>query len=79
MVYVVWILTGLAIILGFMLGLVLGRTHHYKKDAIGTLLVGYTGEEDDGAHLFLNMDEAVEDIENREYAVLRVKKVKARK
>ena len=79
MVYIVWILTGLAIILGFALGLVLGWNHHYKKDAIGTLLVGYTGEKDDAAHLFLNMDEPVDSIETREYAVLRVKKVKARK
>lgn len=79
MAYLVWGLTALAIILGFLLGLVLGRNHHYKKEAVGTLLVGYTGEDDDTAHLFLNMDCPVEDIEACEYAVLRVKKVKARK
>ena len=79
MAYLVWILTGLAIILGFLLGLVLGMTHDYRKKAVGTLLIGYTGEEDDGAHLFLNMDKAVEDIERSEYAVLRIKKVQARK
>ena len=79
MAYLVWILTGLAIILGFLLGLVLGTTHDYRKKAVGTLLIGYTGEEDDGAHLFLNMDKAVEDIERSEYAVLRIKKVQARK
>ena len=79
MAYLVWILTGLAIILGFLLGLLLGMTHDYHKKTVGTLLIGYTGEEDDGAHLFLNMDKAVEDIEGSEYAVLRIKKVQARK
>ena len=54
-------------------------THDYRKKAVGTLLIGYTGEEDDSAHLFLNMDKTVEDIEGSEYAVLRVKKVQARK
>lgn len=78
MAYLVWILTGLAIVLGFLLGLTLGMTHDYRKKAVGTLLIGYTGEEDDGAHMFLNMDKAVEDIESSEYAVLRIKKVKAR-
>jgi hypothetical protein len=63
---------------GFLLGLLLGKTHDYRKKSVGTLLVGYTGEDDDGAHLFLSMDKAVEDIENAEYAILRVKKVKAR-
>ena len=74
MAYLVWILAVLAIILGFLLGLILGMTHDYRK-----LLIGYTGEEDDSAHLFLNMDKAVEDIEGSEYAVLRIKKVQARK
>lgn len=78
MAYLVWILTGLAIFLGFLLGVILGKNHDYRKKAVGTLLVGYTGEEDDCAHLFLNMDRPVEDIENAEFAVLRVKKVKAR-
>ena len=59
--------------------LILGMTHDYRKKAVGTLLIGYTGEEDDSAHLFLNMDKAVEDIEGSEYAVLRIKKVQARK
>lgn len=31
MAYLVWILTGLAIILGFLLGLILGMTHDYRK------------------------------------------------
>lgn len=75
MAYLVWILTGIAIVLGFLLGLLLGKTHDYRKKSVGTLLVGYTGEDDDGAHLFLSMDKAVEDIENAEYAILRVKKV----
>lgn len=79
MAYLVWILTGLAIILGFLLGLILGMTHDYRKKAVGTLLIGYTGEEDDNAHLFLNMDKAVEDIEGSKYVVLRIKKVQARK
>lgn len=74
MAYLVWILTILAIILGFLLGLILGMTHDYRKKAVGTLLIGYTGEEDDSAHLFLNMDKAVEDIEGSEYAVLRIKR-----
>lgn len=78
MAYLVWILTGIAIVLGFLLGLLLGKNHDYRKKSVGTLLVGYTGEDDDGAHLFLSMDKAVEDIENTEYAILRVKKVKAR-
>ena len=73
MAYLVWILTILAIILGFLLGLILGMTHDYRKKAVGTLLIGYS------AHLFLNMDKAVEDIEGSEYAVLRIKKVQARK
>lgn len=41
MAYLVWILTGLAIILGFLLGLILGMTHDYRKKAVGTLLIGY--------------------------------------
>ena len=63
MAYLVWILTILAIILGFLLGLILGMTHDYRKKAVGTLLIGYTGEEDDSVHLFLNMDKAVELLE----------------
>ena len=79
MAYLVWILTAIAIALGFALGVILGKNHDYRKLAIGTMLVGYTGEEDDAAHLFLNLDEDVSGIESREFVVLRVKKVKARK
>ena len=43
------------------------------------MLVGYTGEEDDGAHLFLNLDKKVDQLEDKDYVVLRVKKLKARK
>lgn len=53
MAYLVWILTGIAIVLGFLLGLLLGKTHDYRKKSVGTLLVGYTGEDDDGAHILI--------------------------
>lgn len=64
---------------GIFVGAYTRHDSRLPQKAVGTLLIGYTGEEDDSAHLFLNMDKAVEDIEGSEYAVLRIKKVQARK
>ena len=51
MSYLIWILTGIAVVLGFCLGVVLGIRRDLSRESIGTIIVGYTGEEDDGAHL----------------------------
>lgn len=79
MLYVIWGLTGLGIVLGFLLGVVLGIRHDYRQEAIGTVLVGYTGEEGDRANLFLDLDEDVVCFEKDDFVVLRVKRLKARK
>ena len=79
MVYLIWGLTGLAIVLGFALGVTLGIRWNYSRKSVGTILVGYTGEEDEPAQMFLNLDEEVSSLESRDYAVMRIKKISARK
>lgn len=79
MIYLVWALIGLGIVLGIALGMTLGYRQDMNKMSDGDLMVGYTGEEDDGAHLFLNLDREVNDLEDKDYVILRVKKVQARK
>ncbi len=79
MSYLIWILTGIAVVLGFCLGVVLGIRRDLSRESIGTIIVGYTGEEDDGAHLFLNLDKSPDGLETNDYVILRVQKVKSRK
>lgn len=79
MSYLIWILTGIAVALGFCLGVVLGIRRDLSRESIGTIIVGYTGEEDDGAHLFLNLDKSPDGLETNDYVILRVQKVKSRK
>lgn len=79
MTYLVWLLAAIAIALGFLLGLVLGIRHDYEQEAIGMLMVGYTGEPDEGPHIFLNLKESVEHFHTNDYVVLRVQRLKARK
>lgn len=79
MVYVVWGLTGIAIVLGFLFGVVLGIRHDYGQEAIGMLMIGYTGEEDEAAQMFLNLSKDVAHFETNDYVVLRVKRLRARK
>lgn len=79
MSYLIWILTGIAVVLGFCLGVVLGIRRDLSRESVGTIIVGYTGEEDDGAHLFLNLDESPDNLESNDYVILRVQKVKSRK
>ena len=55
MVYLVWGLVGMGVVVGIALGATLGIRMDLGKMSDGTMLVGYTGEEDDGAHLFLNL------------------------
>lgn len=56
MVYLIWGLVGMGVVVGIALGATLGIRMDLGKMSDGTMLVGYTGEEDDGAHLFLNLD-----------------------
>ena len=77
--YLIWILKGIAVVLGFCLGVVLGIRRDLSRESVGTIIVGYTGEEDDGAHLFLNLDESPDNLETNDYVILRVQKVKSRK
>ena len=79
MSYLIWILTGIAVMLGFCLGVVLGIRRDLSRESVGTIIVGYTGEEDDDAHLFLNLDESPDNLETNDYVILRVQKVKSRK
>ena len=79
MAYMVWLLTGIAVLIGFFLGIVLGIRRDLHDESVGTIFVGYTGEEDDGAHLFLDLDEDISGFETNDYVVLRIRKVKARK
>ena len=79
MVYLVWAFIAAGIVLGIALGMTLGYRHDLGKMSDGVLMVGYTGEEDDGAHLFLNLDREVDNLQDKDYVVLRVKKVQARK
>lgn len=79
MVYLIWGLVGMGVVVGIALGATLGIRMDLGKMSDGTMLVGYTGEEDDGAYLFLNLDKEVDQLEDKDYVVLRVKKLKARK
>lgn len=79
MVYLIWGLVGMGVVVGIALGATLGIRMDLGKMSDGTMLVGYTGEEDDGPHLFLNLDKEVNQLEDKDYVVLRVKKLKARK
>ena len=79
MVYLIWGLVGMGVVVGIALGATLGIRMDLGKMSDGTMLVGYTSEEDDGAHLFLNLDKEVNQLEDKDYIVLRVKKLKARK
>lgn len=79
MTYLVWLLAAIAIALGFLLGLVLGIRHDYEQEAIGMLMVGYTGEPEEGPHIFLNLKKNITAFETNDYVVLRVKRLKARK
>lgn len=78
MVYLVWILTGLAVVLGFLLGVLLGKRHDFRKEAVGTIHVAYFGDEVE-PEMFLTLDNPVSTLEGKEYAVLRLKTGKARK
>ena len=44
MSYLIWILTGIAVVLGFCLGVVLGIRRDLSRESVGTIIVGYTGE-----------------------------------
>ena len=79
MAYLIWGLVGMGVVVGIALGATLGIRMDLGKMSDGTMLVGYIGEEDDGAHLFLNLDKEVNQLEDKDYVVLRVKKLKARK
>ncbi len=78
MVYLVWILTGLAVVLGFLLGVLLGKRHDIWKEAVGTIHIAYFGEEAE-PEMFLTLDNPVGSLEGKEYAVLRLKTGKTRK
>ena len=79
MVYLIWGLVGMGVVVGIALGATFGIRMDLGKMSDGMMLVGYTGEEYDGAHLFLNLDKEVNQLEDKDYVVLRVKKLKARK
>ena len=79
MIAVFWFLVILAIGLGFLLGVVLGIRHDFRGEAVGSLIIGTTGEEDDPPHLFLNLDESIADFESEDFVLLRVKRVEAQK
>ena len=78
MVYLVWILTGLAVIMGFLLGVLLGKRRDLRKEAVGTIHVAYFGDEAE-PEMFLTLDNPVSALEGKEYAVLRLKTGKTRK
>lgn len=77
MAYLVWILTGIAIALGFLLGIVLGKGFCLGRKSIGTIHVISTDET--APEMFLTLDKDVCTLVGREYAVLRIKSGKARK
>ena len=79
MVYLVWALIAMGVAVGVALGVVLGARMDLGEMSDGTIMVGYTGEEDDGPHLFLNLDKEVSELEDKDYVVLRIKKLKPRK
>ncbi len=78
MVYLVWILTGLAIVLGFLLGVLLGKRRDLHKEAVGTIHVAYFGDETE-PEMFLTLDNPVSSLDGKDYAVLRLKTGKTRK
>lgn len=78
MVYLIWILTGTAVILGFLLGVLLGKRRDLCKEAVGTIHVAYFGDEAE-PEMFMTLDNPVSALEGKEYAVLRLKTGKTRK
>ena len=79
MVYLVWALIGAGIVLGIALGVTLGVRMDLGKMTDGVLYVGRTSEEEDGANLFLNLEKEVSELHDKDYVVLKVKELKARK
>lgn len=79
MVYLVWALIGAGIMLGIALGASLGVRMDLGKMADGVLYVGRTSEEEDGANLFLNLEKEVSELHDKDYVILQVKELKARK
>ena len=77
MAYLVWILTGIAIALGFLLGIVLGKGFGLGRKAVGTIHV--ISIDNEAPEMFLTLDQNVSALVGREYAVLRIKTGKTRK
>ena len=79
MIYLIWALVGMGIVLGIALGATLGVRMDLGKMSDGMLYVGRTSEEEDGANLFLNLEKEVSELHDKDYVVLQVKELKARK
>ena len=79
MVYLVWALIGAGIVLGIALGATLGVRMDLGKMSDGVLYVGRTSNEEDGANMFLNLEKEVSELHDKDYVVLQVKELKARK
>lgn len=79
MVYLVWALVGMGVVLGIALGASLGVRMDLGKMSDGVIYVGRTSQEEDGENLFLNLDKEVSEMHDKDYIVLQVKELKARK
>ena len=79
MIYLIWALVGMGIVLGIALGATLGVRMDLGKMQDGVLYVGRTSEEEDGENLFLNLEKEVSELHDKDYVVLQVKELKARK
>lgn len=79
MIYLIWALIALGVVLGIALGVTLGTRMDLGKMSDGMLYVGRTGEKSDGTNLFLNLDKEVDELHDKDYVVLQVKELKARK
>lgn len=79
MVYLVWALIALGIVVGTAFGVSLGVRMDLGKMSDGVIYVGRTSQEEDGANLFLNLEKEVSELHDKDYVVLQVKEVKARK
>lgn len=79
MVYLVWALIALGIVVGIAFGVSLGVRMDLGKMSDGVIYVGRTSQEEDGANLFLNLEKEVSELHDKDYVVLQVKEVKARK
>lgn len=77
MAYLVWILTGIAIVLGFLLGVILGKGFGLGRKSVGTIHV--ISVDENAPEMFLTLDKDVNTLIGRQYAVLRIKTGKARK